>query len=201
MKAASPLRNKKRQRTYLELVSTALQLFREQGYEQTTVEQIAETADYSASTFFRYFGSKEDVAFYGIQSLFHEFGEDIMSLPEGTSPWSHISQNMVKACQKLSALTEQLGHNQIELWIKEPTLDRRFRGLSSEWETQIAKAYALHTNTSPETNLTANLISKAVIAAAHTGFQLHIATGEELSIIVADSLKLLEIGFGKEGPL
>ncbi|RNL65960.1 TetR/AcrR family transcriptional regulator [Zhongshania marina] len=199
MKTASPLRKKKRQRTYLELVKTALQLFREQGYEQTTVEQIAETADYSASTFFRYFGSKEEVAFYGVQSLFQEFGEEIMSLPAAASPWEHISQSMVEACRKLTTLTEELGHNQIELWIKEPTLDRRFRGLSTEWETQISKAYALHTKTHPETDITANLISKAVIAAAHNGFQLHIATGKELSIIVADSLKLLEKGFGEEG--
>ena len=39
-------------------------LFRSQGYEATTVEQIAEAAEVSPSTFFRYFPTKEDVVIH-----------------------------------------------------------------------------------------------------------------------------------------
>lgn len=45
------------------MVDAAVALFDEQGYDATTVEQIVERAGVSRSTFFRAFGSKEDVIF------------------------------------------------------------------------------------------------------------------------------------------
>jgi AcrR family transcriptional regulator len=60
----SGLRERKKAKTHEAIQQAALDLFRKQGYEATTIEQIAEAAEVSPSTFFRYFPSKEDVVIH-----------------------------------------------------------------------------------------------------------------------------------------
>ena len=55
------LRERKKLKTQHALQEHALRLFTEQGYDETTIEQIAEAAEVSPSTFFRYYPTKEDV--------------------------------------------------------------------------------------------------------------------------------------------
>jgi AcrR family transcriptional regulator len=55
------LRERKKAKTRASIREHALRLFREQGYAATRVEQIAEAAEVSPATFYRYFPTKEDV--------------------------------------------------------------------------------------------------------------------------------------------
>ncbi len=55
-------RKRKKNATRDRIRASALRLFGEQGYDATTVEQIATAAGVSHMTFFRYFPAKEDVA-------------------------------------------------------------------------------------------------------------------------------------------
>jgi AcrR family transcriptional regulator len=60
-RARPTLRERKKTRTRFAIQQEALRLFREQGYSATTVEQIADAAEVSPSTFFRYFPTKDTV--------------------------------------------------------------------------------------------------------------------------------------------
>lgn len=58
------LRERKKAKTRALLQEQALRLFREQGYEATTVQQIAEAAEVSPTTVYRYFPNKSDLVIY-----------------------------------------------------------------------------------------------------------------------------------------
>jgi len=60
------LRERKKAKTKAAIQQHALRLFGEQGYQATTIEQIAEAVEISPSTFFRYFPTKEDVVLYDV---------------------------------------------------------------------------------------------------------------------------------------
>jgi len=63
-KAPGGLRERKKAKSRAVIQQQAMRLFTEKGYEATTVEQIADAAEVSPSTFFRYFPMKEDVVLY-----------------------------------------------------------------------------------------------------------------------------------------
>jgi AcrR family transcriptional regulator len=63
-RAVPSLRERKKLKTHLAIQREALRLFTKQGYEATTVEQIAAASEVSQTTFFRYFSSKEDVVLH-----------------------------------------------------------------------------------------------------------------------------------------
>src|ERR1700721_309262 len=57
-----PLRERKKLRTHRALADAALRMFAAQGFDRTTLEEVAEAAEVSKSTFFRFFPAKEAAA-------------------------------------------------------------------------------------------------------------------------------------------
>lgn len=73
-----------------EILETALRLFIEQGYDETTIAQIAREAGVSQRTLFRYFGTKEDLL-GGDQDRFGQVLTDTVSeLPADIGVWEAL---------------------------------------------------------------------------------------------------------------
>lgn len=78
------LRERKKIRTRETVRREAFRLFESNGYAQTTVDQIAEAADVSPRTFFRYFPTKESVLFS--DDLLEPIIEAFLAAPPELSP-------------------------------------------------------------------------------------------------------------------
>ena len=89
-------RERKKRETHRRLMGAALQLFREHGYDATTVEQIAEAADVAKGTFFNYFDTKEAIlpalAEWRLRQL-----EDVL-VPERGAPASPVARIKMALC-------------------------------------------------------------------------------------------------------
>jgi AcrR family transcriptional regulator len=91
------------------LVVAAVDLFTEQGYDATTVAQIAERAGVTRSTFFRYFSDKREVLAAGQETLSRLLAEGIAGAPATASPLEAVAAGLERASSEMGPLNRDLG--------------------------------------------------------------------------------------------
>ncbi|MCD2467070.1 TetR/AcrR family transcriptional regulator [Streptomyces sp. NPDC057020] len=101
------LRERKKQRTREALIKVALELFTAHGYERTTVDEIVDTVEVSQRTFFRYFSSKEEVAFAVQQMVEERFVEALRRRPADEGPFDALRNAVLSGWDTIGdAITE-----------------------------------------------------------------------------------------------
>ena len=91
------------------LVVAAVDLFTEQGYDETTVAQIAARAGVTRSTFFRHFPDKRDLLVAGQGTLSRLLAEGIADAPAGASPVEAVAAGLRRASEEMGPLNRDLG--------------------------------------------------------------------------------------------
>lgn len=82
-----------------------MRLFLEQGFEQTTIDQIAAAAGISRRSFFRYFGTKEDVLLGDLARDGERVRDRLAHIPRNVGPWDALRQ----ALESVGALEHDSG--------------------------------------------------------------------------------------------
>ncbi len=168
MEAGSPtdirpgLRERKKQKTRETIIKVALELFADQGYEQTTIAEIADAAEVAPRTIFAYFPSKEDILFYDSAEIQERLAHALRERPDGTTAldalrefiFGSLAPDSTKALRKCIVTSDE-------------TLQRSERARYAPLEQLMAEAIAEDLNAGP-TDIRPQIVAAAIFAAFNT---------------------------------
>jgi len=174
-------------------------LFKAQGFEATTVEQIVARVETSPRTFFRYFGSKEDVVFGDTPERLSSLRQRLEAATDEQHPIALLKDALLEQIDNFTNFDDPgLEAACAELWISEPALRRRYIEIVLEWENVIATYLARCWNDEP-TSVRCRLTSMAVIAAVRVCLERGAESLEVAHQALSDGYALLEHGIYDPG--
>lgn len=181
------LRDRTRRAVRAELAEVAVDLFARQGFEATTVDEIARAAGLTKRSFFRYFPTKEDVVFEGIDVTGERVVADLEARPAGEDPWKSL-HHVLRDWQEEIHRSERAA-TALRLIEANPALGGRLHQRRAEWRQQVSRALQARPGAGIDA-YTADLLTNAAAAV------LDAVAGEWLrSDGAADRSALLERGF------
>lgn len=141
--SASGLRDRKKNATRQALREAALRLFDQKGFSETSVDEIADRADVSRSTFFRYFGSKEAVLFSPGDEMLELLINALRGRPAGEPSLVAYEEALLESVAARRDLANR-EHTRIgeKLTREEPALRTRRFTMLQQWAESIANAFA-----------------------------------------------------------
>ncbi|WP_338856048.1 TetR family transcriptional regulator [Gordonia hongkongensis] len=163
------LREQNKLRTRNAIRQAAITLIAEQGYAKTTVEQIAEAAGVSHTTFFRYFPSKEQVV-VGDEHLHAEARAIVRSMPPGLSHFDLI-RHLLTELHRLTDDDPWIGNPlRMQLIRTEPLLQKTFQAESERMISDMTQLIADYLRVAPDD------FGLKVFLDAIAGVTFHLAT-------------------------
>ncbi|MFE9327569.1 TetR/AcrR family transcriptional regulator [Nocardia sp. NPDC052278] len=107
MTSSISLRERTRQAVTAQLTEVAMTLFTQQGYDETTIEEVAQAAGLSKRSFFRYFASKEDVVLHNQEAIGKELADALAARPVTESPWQSLRRAFDLITDRMDAEPER----------------------------------------------------------------------------------------------
>ena len=191
---ATGLRERKKEQTRIDLVRAAVDLFKEQGYETTTVDDIVERANYSRSTFFRYFGSKEDVVFGDLPGQLAAVLATLEAADPDADPWALAREAITRQVLDTAAFAPELEAECVALWFNEPSLQRRYTEMVLDGEGRLTEFFAKRMGVKPETSVECQTLAMAFIGVARAALQAHVNDEQKIADLLNRGFDLLEQG-------
>ncbi|MER7107998.1 TetR/AcrR family transcriptional regulator [Streptomyces sp. NPDC000229] len=156
------LRERKKLKTRIAIRRATYRLIAEQGYEATTVEQIAEAAEVSPSTVFRYFPTKEDIVLTDEYDPVME--EALRERPAGEDPLESLRSVLTRAVAALLEREPEETRRRARLMAEVPAVRARMTGTMAETSQVLSRVLADRTGRAAD-DLEVRVFTAAVMGA------------------------------------
>jgi mycofactocin system transcriptional regulator len=147
----------------------ALELFRERGFDETPVEEIAAAAGISRRTFFRYFGSKNDILFGNFESLLDDL-EKWLSSEQDNRPMFDVIADATMRFNRVHSDGVAAHRERMELILHTPALRANAGLRNAEWLAVVAR-YAARRMGEPSDALGPQLAGHVALGAANAAYE------------------------------
>ena len=172
------------------LEQAALDLYRERGFDQTTVAEIAERAGLTERTFFRHFADKREVLFWGQTALLEVYVSTIASAPDSATPIDVIADALQAAASLLEERRELARQRQAVI-AANPALQERELLKGASLASAMAEALRRRGVSDPTASLTAEA-GVAVFKIAFARWVSDDANQQDLAQLIRESLDQLK---------
>jgi len=185
-------RSRRRERTRAELSAIALRLALERGYEHVTADDIAEVADISTRTFFRYFATKDDVFFLDREERLGFLREAIRARPADEPVRTSVREAILSLADTFEQDRDEVLARS-RLVQETPSLRARSADHMTEWQQLIAEAVAERRGVDPDRDLRTQVVAATTVAAMQAAFTVWQADDGAGTIhdLVAQALDLI----------
>ncbi|WP_123527578.1 TetR/AcrR family transcriptional regulator [Streptomyces sp. 840.1] len=187
------LRERKKLRTRVAIRQATYRLIAEQGYDATTIEQIAEAAEVSPSTVFRYFATKEDIVLTDEYDPVME--ASLRSRPADEAPLLSVRLMMIESLTSFMETENEELRQRTRLMVEVPAIRARMTETMSDTAKILAQVLADRTGRSAD-DLKIRIFIAAVLGALR---EVTLYWGEhdqegDLIAMINDALDTLEGG-------
>ena len=192
------LRARKRDRSRDEFVRAALDLFESKGFAETTISEIAERAVLSTSTFFRYFGTKEEVLFARVPELREVLMAVLASELTEQPPWEAVKRSVRLTTRGFVEHDATIAVRSLNLWVTEPALRARYLEVADSWERAIIETVTASDKATASDDAYAAALAVAAVGAFRIALEAFSTHGQDLADHFDAMLELM--GHGLETP-
>lgn len=174
------LRARKAERTKRHAAAVARRLIRQRGYDKTSLEDIADTAEVSVSTLLRYFGSKERLALAAQVDAFETFRDAVTAAGPTTTleRWRTFVASW--AAEREPSSDWQVDH---DLIATVPAVHRLNSHLQRSYQDVLAEGFAREAGVDPDNDLYGRLLAALLVAGNEAVFHRWLTTDRSRSLV------------------